>query len=191
MKHNTEKAVMGALEQESAILKVFKEFEFKKNPKKVKKLALKVWQDPESTDIQKTLALQIAQAKNSTQAADALVKRVEDCAMIIESFIAAGCHGMIMHDEVVYPVHIKANPKWLSPDDPWDIEDEQLIRCEAANQWMREHNYGYFAGRVTLFPQFGFSGIPEMIILKCTENTESLHRYPGTNFYLREAGLAV
>jgi len=190
MKHNTEKAMFGALEQESAILKVFKEFEFKKNPKKVRNLALKIWQDPNNTDIQRSLALQIAQSRNAAAAADELVKRIEDCAMIVESFIESGCHGMIMHDDNVYPVYINTREAWLNPEDPWDIEDEQLIRCQAAHQWMKDHDYGYFAGRVTLFPQFGFSGIPEMVILKCTDNTEHLHRYPGTDFYLREAGVA-
>lgn len=66
----------------------------------------------------------------------------------------------------------------------WDPEQEMIIQHEAADNWMKDHNKGYFLGKVVLFPMFGFSGEPRIIEMKCGD-TDGLVKYPGTNYYVR------
>lgn len=172
------------LEQESSILKLFEEI---KNPndKKVKKLAIKLYSEVTS-EVQKILCSNIYSANKPLEYATTCIAKIRDCALLVEQFIEDGCNGMIMTGKdlcTVYPVKLKTVESWLSEGKQWDPEQEDIIAHDAASAWMKEHNKGYFLGKVVLFPEFGFSGEPKIIEMKCGDVT-GLVKYPGTDYYV-------
>jgi hypothetical protein len=175
------------LEQESAILA---HFETLKNPnaKKVKKLAAKLYAEVPH-EIQKRLCRDVYRAHDPLTYVRSCIEKIRDCSILIEQFIEDGCHGMIFTGKdgtTVYPVTLKTLPHWLSETERWDPEQEALIQHDAVNAWMKEHDKGYFYGKVVLFPKFGFSGEPRIIEMQCSDDTAGLHRYPGTNYFTRD-----
>lgn len=172
--------------QESTILKVFKDANLK-NPKKVRSMATRLLKET-TLPIQRQLLMDLIAAGNPLEYLRYCIDHVEQCAVIIKQFIDDGCHGMIMTGHkcrTIYPVKLDTRENWLKADDLWNEEDELLIQHEAANNFMKEYNKGYFLGKVVLFPHFGFSGIPRVIEMQCTHDTEGLVRYPGTNFFVK------
>ena len=166
-----------ALSQESAILDIF-EKEGLKNPKKVKKLALRLLKEA-TNRIQIKLLTDIAAAKNSAAQAEYYIKVIRDCAVLIQQFIEDGCHGMIMMRHQVYPVVLDTREKWLTEKKIWHPDDEQEIQRNAVKNWMKEHGRNYFIGKVTLFPNFGFSGVPRIIVdWQDEKGREELERQP-------------
>jgi predicted transcriptional regulator len=175
------------LEQESAILA---RFEALKNPnaKKVKKLAAKL-HDEVTFDIQKRLCRDIYRAHDPLVYMRSCIEKIRDCSILIEQFIEDGAHGMIFtgkNGSTVYPVKLNTPGHWLKEDERWDPEQEMLIQHDAANAWMKEHDRGYFFGKVVLFPKFGFSGEPRVIEMECSSDTEGMKRYPGTNYFVND-----
>lgn len=171
-----------ALEDESYILGLFEEQNFT-NPKKLKKFATRLYKEAQ-TEVQQWLIMDILTAADPIKYLNDAIAKIRDCAVIIEQFIEDGCHGMIMMGNNVYPVKLETVQKWLIEQKPWDPEQEMLIQHDAANSWMREHDKGRFSGKVVLFPQFGFSGIPRDITMACTEDVEGLVKYEGTDYYI-------
>lgn len=166
-----------ALSQESAILDIF-EKAGTKNPKKVKKLALRLLKETTSR-IQIKLLTDIASAKNSATQAEYYIKVIRDCAILIQQFIEDGCHGMIMMRHQVYPVVLDTRENWLSEKKIWHPDDEEEIQRQAVKNWMVEHKQNYFIGKVTLFPNFGFSGVPRIVVDSIgEEGKEELKRQP-------------
>lgn len=120
------------------------------------------------------------------------IQKLADYKIIVKDLIEAGNHGMIIHkdnpkseQETIYPAHLNTRANWLKENQVWDNEQEMLIQHELAEGWMSEHNKGYFFGKVVLFKEFGFSGIPRIIEMKCSKDVQHLKRYPGTNYYYR------
>lgn len=174
-----------ALEQESAILKFFEDM---KNPndKKIKKLAAKLYGEVKN-DIQKRLCRDVYRADQPLKYVRSCIAKIRDCAILIEQFIEDGCHGMIFTGKdgcEVYPVKLDTRENWLTEGTRWDPEQEMIIQHDCVNNWMKEHNKGYFFGKVVLFPMFGFSGEPRIVEMSCG-NTEGMVKYPGTNYYVR------
>lgn len=159
----------------------------KNNPKKVKQMATKIYATAKSDETKK-LCMDICSASNPLKYIKDSVTKVRDFAILLEQFIGDGCHGAILTGTGgldVYPIKLDAPEQWLNSKDKWNPEDEQEIMCNAAHNWMKEYNKGYFYGKVVLFPYFGFSGTPRIYELKCTDgNTEGLVKYPGTNYYV-------
>lgn len=173
------------LEQEAAILVKFEELK-NPNPKKVKKLASRLYGES-ITEIQKRLCRDIYRADDPVKYMYSCIEKIRDCAILIEQFIEDGFHGMIFTGRdgtEVWPIKLDTRENWLTEGKQWDPDQELIIQHEAANSWMREHDKGYFFGKVVLFPKFGFSGEPRIIEMSCGDTT-GLVKYPGTNFYVK------
>lgn len=110
-------------------------------------------------------------------------REINEYAVIIRDFVESGHHGMLQIGKNCYPVKLKCPVSWLSEDAPWHPEDERLIGADACNAWMRDNDVGYFHGRVVLFSDFGFTGIPREFELRCSPNTQGMERYPGTRYF--------
>lgn len=174
------------LEQESAVLAMFQDI---KNPnaKKVKKLAARLHNEL-PLDIQKRLCRDIYRADDPVKYLNSCINKIHDCAILVKQFIEEGKHGMIFtgkNGTDIYPIQLDTRSNWLEEGKRWDPEQEMIIAHEAADSWMREHNKGYFFGKVVLFPTFGFSGEPRIIEMSCGDVT-GMVKYPGTNFYVKK-----
>jgi len=174
-----------ALNQESAILDQFEAMGVK-NPKKIVKLAQRLY--AESTHpVQKRLCRDISISADPVKYVTRCIGLIRDCAVIMKQFMDDGCHGMIFtgrDGDEVYPIKLDTRENWLTENKQWDPEQEMIIQNQAADAWLREHDKGYFYGKVVLFPNFGFSGIPRIIEMQCVNDTSGLVKYPGTNFYV-------
>ena len=173
------------LEQESAILDLFEAI---KNPnaKKVKKFAAKMYNECQ-LDIQKRLCRDIYRADDPVKYMRTCIEKIRDCAMLVEQFIADGCHGMLFTGRdglEVWPIKLNTVQTWLTEGKLWDPEQEMIIAHDCANNWMKEQDKGYFFGKVVLFPKFGFSGEPRIIEMQCGD-TEGMIKYPGTDYYVK------
>lgn len=91
----------------------------------------------------------------------ACIREMDEYPKIMAQLIADGNHGMIWDKGTIYPICLKANPKWLSGKDSekWTEEDECEIGNEAVKLWMVENRRRHFDDRYLLFDEFGFSGI--------------------------------
>lgn len=173
------------LEQESAVLAMFQAI---KNPnaKKVKKLASRLSLEL-PLDIQKRLCRDIYRAYDPVKYMNSCIDKIHDCAILVKQFIEEGNHGMIFtgkNGTDIFPVKLDTRANWLEEGKRWDPEQEMIIAHETASNWMRDHDKGYFFGKVVLFPTFGFSGEPRIIEMTCGD-TEGMVKYPGTNFYVK------
>lgn len=173
------------LEQESAVLAMFQDI---KNPnaKKVKKLAARLYNEL-PLEIQKRLCRDIYRADDPVKYMNSCIDKIHDCAILVKQFIEEGKHGMLFtgkNGTDIYPIQLDTRSNWLDEGKRWDPEQEMIIAHEAADSWMREHNKGYFFGKVVLFPTFGFSGEPRIIEMSCGDVT-GMVKYPGTNFYVK------
>jgi len=89
------------------------------------------------------------------------ISRGKDIAFAMEKIIERGEHGMIFNGEVLHGVTIKANKKWLADKDgKWALDQEEDISKELIKQWMITHRFKEWGGRIVLFSNFGFSGVP-------------------------------
>lgn len=148
-----------ALSIESTILEHFKGMT---NPKKIVKLANKLLNEVDS-EVGKLLCIGLIKAKDPYEKLKRNVALIEDAAVIIEDFIEQGFHGMIILKDNVYPVEVKTIKSWLSSKDKWTEEDEIEIQYKVAEDWLRTNNKTEFLGKVVLFPNFGFSGVPRLV----------------------------
>ncbi len=169
------------LMREVEILELFKDQGID-NPKKVRKYALRLLSE-RTDEIETTLLKDILRADNPSKYVKDCLNRVGDCAILIEQFIEDGYHGMILKGNDVWPVKLKAPDHWLDGKERWAPDQEALLQTNAAEGWMKEHNRGYFHAKVVLFAHYGFSGVPNVLELKCTQDVEGLKRIPGTNYF--------
>lgn len=177
------------LEEESAILDLFEQI---KNPKhkKVRAFAIRMYAECTS-EVQKRLCRDIYQAPEPVKYMYECIDKIRQCAVIIKQFVADGCHGMIFtgkNGDEVYPVKLDTRENWLTEGKEWDPEQEMIIQHDCANNWMKEHDAGHFLGKVVLFPEFGFSGIPRIIEMRCGD-VEGMVKYPGTDYYVPKSAV--
>lgn len=86
-------------------------------------------------------------------------------AKIMKELLDKGDHGMIDHDSKVYGVNLNTNPRWLNDKQQkrWHPDDEWAIMKEAVDLWEKEHGVENFSGKIMLFPEYGFSGMPRKL----------------------------
>lgn len=142
--------------------------------------------------IQDGMLAQLLVAKDPIKFLKESIQKLEDFKWIIKDLIESGNHGMIIvkestnsDKETIYPIKLDTRENWLKENQFWDCEQEMLIQHELAEGWMREHDRPYFFGKVVLFKEFGFTGIPRVIEMKCSKDTKNLKRYPGTNYFYK------
>ena len=161
-----------AFQQELHILSWFQE-NFTTNPKKLKKLGERVrpllpeW-------IQKSLCDTLIRSNDPVRFMKRAFKDLAAYPAIMAGLIADGNHGMIMLGAEIYGISLDTNEKWLNPnkDGRWSLEDESDIIDKALLHWMAKNRMRTFNGRLTLFTEFGFSGIPY----------EAPHRFDDTTW---------
>jgi hypothetical protein len=149
-----------AFEQELHVLGWFKD-NFTTNPKKLKKMSARVRPLlPEF--IQKSLCDALDRSTDPVKLLQMAFKDLAAYPGIMADLIALGNHGMIIEGQNIYGFNLDTNEKWLNPnkDGKWSPEDESEIIDKVLLRWMAKERRRTFNGRLTLFPEFGFSGIP-------------------------------
>jgi hypothetical protein len=149
-----------AFEQELHILNWFKE-NFTTNPKKLKKMSARV-RPLLPAFIQASLCDALERSTDPVKMLQLAFKDLAAYPAIMAGLISEGNHGMIIDGSNLYGISLETNEKWLNPnkDGKWSGEDESDIIDKALLRWMAKTRRRTFNGRVTLFPEFGFSGIP-------------------------------
>jgi hypothetical protein len=144
------------IKQEAAFLQFLKD-NWTTNPKKLKKLAAREAKN-HSAEAILGLISSIALSRDPVAYVLECFRQAEVYPQIIAEFIEQGDHGMIVVNDVVSPVRIQANPRWLRENDRWNPDDEIDIQHRLIETWMIENNVSRFKGKIALFPFFGFSG---------------------------------
>lgn len=151
------KAQLTPIQQEAAFLKFLKE-NMTTNPKKLQKMAAREAKNHRSETVE-GLVSSILRSRDPVGYVKECFRQAEVYPQIIAEFIEQGDHGMIVVGDVVSPVRIKANPRWLRQSDRWNPDDELDIQHSLIEAWMIENNVAHFKGKIALFPFFGFSGL--------------------------------
>lgn len=145
------------IQEEAAFLRFLSE-NFTTNPKKLKQLALRESANhPENIRI--GILASILRSRDPVGYLQECFKQAFDYPHIIEEFIEAGNHGMIVVNENVYPVKINARANWLRENDKWNADQELDIQHDLVEAWMIEHKATNFKGKIALFPFHGFTGL--------------------------------
>ena len=86
-------------------------------------------------------------------------------AVVMERVLAEGNHGIIFTDHEVFGFSLKTNPRWLQDKEQkhWHPDDEYDIMQRSIEIWMEERNLTTFLGKIMLFPEYGFSGMPRKV----------------------------
>lgn len=150
-------------QQELHILSWFQE-NFTTNPKKLHKMNLRVrpllphW-------IQASLCDTLTRSHNPVKFLQQAFKDLAAYPAVMARLIDEGNHGMIMDGPNIYGFSLDTNEKWLNPkkDGKWSLEDEHEIIDQALIRWMVKERLRRFDGRLTLFSEFGFSGVPYQV----------------------------
>jgi hypothetical protein len=157
-------AALSPIEQENQVLEYFKN-NFTTNPKKLCKMAVRIWND-QPAFIQKGLLQNILDAADPVNMLRDFFHMMDEWKQIVPSLIADGAHGMIVDKKnVIFGVEIKANEKWLRSNDLWNPDQEADIQDEVMKQWMADQGLKHFHGKIVLFDNFGFSGMCREIFL--------------------------
>ena len=101
----------------------------------------------------------VAASKKPLEYLDFCRRRIADSRLIKNDLIAAGNHGMLVYNRVVYGVKVDTRENWLHEDKEWTQEDEDEILERLVRAWMKENGFNKFKGKIVLFPEFGFSGL--------------------------------
>lgn len=187
-------------DQEVAVLMWFKD-NFVRNPKKLKALARRlepfvpdyiatslcreIQKFPEPDEIKHIAKMNKARnrpapALNCVEWMERNFREIEEFAEIIENFVEQGFHGMIYDHDKLFPIKLKALPKWLTEaDGRWTEEDESDILRRSLKEWMIENQRYHHKDRVLLFERFGFSGMSSLLEYTLTheEAEESKRRW--------------
>jgi hypothetical protein len=149
-----------AFQQELHILGWFQE-NFTTNPKKLKKMSARIRPSLPSW-IQASLCDALERSTDPVKMLQMAFKDLAAYPAIMAGLIADGNHGMIMEGNNIYGISLDTNEKWLNPnkDGKWSLEDESDIIDKALLHWMAKERKRVFKGRLTLFPEFGFTGVP-------------------------------
>lgn len=149
------------LDQENQVLRYFKD-NWTTNPKKLVKMAKRI--EPAIPDfIRRSIIHNICVARNPAKWLEEAFREMNDLPILMQELMDDGNHGMIMDDSKIYGIEIKANPKWLRENDKWNPDDEDEIINSVVEGWMEDRKIKAFIGKVLLFREFGFSGIPRKV----------------------------
>lgn len=147
------------MEQENQILDYFYD-NWVDNPKKLVKMVRRIY-DQVPRFIQKSLLDNVLTGHvNPVVHFIACFREKTNWLIIIKQLLEEGNHGILFFDDQVYGISLKTNKNWLRAKDRWTMEDEMDIMEEAFESWAEEHGVTHFLGKVMLFPEFGFSGMP-------------------------------
>lgn len=150
-------------EEEGRILNILVSSPHAKNPKKLKNLARRLY-DEVSPAIRRGMLDSILTSHDPVRYLKEAHQQLKEYQVIIKDLIDNGSHGMVIVNNVIYPLDLqKTQPSWLQPDNPWNMDEEKEIQYKVVDQWMLDNNKTSFLGRVVLFPAFGFSGYPRVI----------------------------
>jgi hypothetical protein len=145
-------------EEEKVILQYFKD-NWVANPKKLRKMALKLAQQPgQKQHLIDGVLFSILRTKDPIGYIQECFNQHDDYTAIFQDFIAAGHHGVIVVNRLIYSVTLSTRKNWLKFEDRWNIDEEIEIMEQSARNWMQQHDKEKFVGKVMLFPVFGFSG---------------------------------
>ena len=111
------------------------------------------------------------------------LSRVKQCALAIKELLDQGNHAMLM-DQVTneaYGAKLDTRENWLSDKTgKWAEDQEHAIIDRVLFNWMFENRRRTFFGTITMFVEFGFSGIPQAINFtlpdKAWEGFQELYR---------------
>lgn len=149
------------LEQENQVLQYFLD-NWTTNPKKLVKMARRI--QPGIPDfIQRSIIYNVVTARYPVKFLEEAFKEMHDFPILMKQLMDDGNHGMIMDDNLIYGIEIKANQRWLKENDKWNPEDEIDIIDDVVERWMEKEKRKAFTGRILLFREFGFSGIPRKV----------------------------
>lgn len=146
-------------EQEIHIL-TYLQTNYVPNAKKMLKLAAKL-KPMHPRFIQISLFETFAVTRDPLKWLQRCFKEMVHYAEIMKDLMENGYHGMIMEGPTVFPVRLDVNKNWIrNKDELWEPEQEQRIIDEALGLWLCENRRFEFIGRIVLFRDFGFSGMP-------------------------------
>lgn len=149
------------LDQENQVLRYFKD-NWTTNPKKLVKMAKRI--APGIPDfIQRSIIHNVCVARYPAKWLEEAFREMHDLPIIFGQLMDDGNHGVIMDGSKLYGIEIKANPKWLRENDKWSADDEDEIMNTVVENWMEEQKIKAFIGKILLFREFGFSGIPRKV----------------------------
>lgn len=149
------------LDQENQVLRYFQD-NWTTNPKKLVKMAKRIAPAiPEF--IQRSIIYNVCTARFPVKWLEEAFREMNDLPILMQQLREDGNHGMIMDDNKIYGIEIKANPKWLRENDKWNPDDEDEIINSVVENWMEEQKIKAFIGKVLLFVECGFSGIPRKV----------------------------
>lgn len=134
---------------------------FTTNPKKLKKMNERI-RPQLPTWIQKSLCDTLARSADPVKFMRHAFRDLAAYPAIMARLIAEGNHGMIMMGPEVFGFSLDTNEKWLNADKTgkWTQDDESDIIDKALQYWMIKERRRKVTCRITLFADFGFSGIP-------------------------------
>lgn len=158
-------------QQELHVLGWFRD-NFTTNPKKLKKMNLYIC-PLLPLFLQETLCLKLGATRDPVAFLKQAFQDLDAFPAIMQGLIADGNHGMIMEGSKIYGVVINTLEKWLDPvkDGKWSPDHEDEIMDQLLLTWMVKERRQRFQGRLVLFTQFGFSGTPQAVDHKFSEQT--------------------
>lgn len=154
---------LSPLEQEGQVLQYFRE-NFTENPKKLKKLA-QYLEPLVPAHARRGVVTSVLAVRDPVRFLKGAFKEIMDIPIIMQGLRDDGNHGMIMDEAKIYGFEIKTNPKWLARNDlsTWTMEDEIEIANSCVEEFMESRLLKAFRGKILLFKEFGFSGMPRMV----------------------------
>jgi len=153
-------ASMAPIEVELSAILRFRAQKFT-NPLKLKKYVLKV-QGEYPEYLQQRLCRFLLSAPKPLAHLEVTYQKIADYATIIPELVAQGYHGLMTHNNTIYP--IKVDPtfvdayKLYSPDYTFTMDEETDLMNWAMDDWETIHGKK-FTGMVAMFWDYGFSGL--------------------------------
>lgn len=93
-----------------------------------------------------------------------LLKKRSKC---IKSAYVDGAHGIAIHNDAVYPIHVTTPFKgWIAENDRWAHEQEIEIGLDVARLIIDDSGRKSGIVQVLLFPAFGFTGTQQEFRIK-------------------------
>jgi hypothetical protein len=151
-------------QQEDAVLEFFKA-NFTTNPKKVKRMALKMW-GSQPAFIQKGMLENILAAHDPVKMLLEFFSLMDEWKSVIPDLLAAGYHGLILNGATIHGFNLKTQVNWLKEEDRWCLEQEADIQNQVIKTWMEERGLKRFHGKILMFDEFGFSGVAREVQIR-------------------------
>ena len=167
MKDNQPTEAKTPLMEENEVLRYF-QTHFTTNPKKLKKLALRL-HPKVSAFIRRGIIYNILQASDPVAYLRKCFVDMDEYTVIIKDLIEDGHHGMIIMNDVIYPITVETTIKtdWVKNGATrWEPDQEIEIQHDVVKKFVMANKIAHFHGKVVLFPAFGFSGMPREIEAK-------------------------